>query len=275
LACADGKIQIYIFAQNMNQFARRLLPPLIRSQLGIPLSADLSRFDFDQSKDISAHIKKTLGYDGEMLRLFAGNKGKVVHKWHHYIPLYDKYFSQYRGTKVRMLEIGVSKGGSLAMWRKYFGEDAVLYGIDIDPSCAAFDGDEGQIRIGSQDDKQFLESIVSEMGGIDIVLDDGSHIMKHIKSSLKILFPLLEVGGTYFIEDLHTCYWKKCGGGYRSKQNFFQIVGDLIDDMHHWYHDARFNYSDISPEVKGIHIHDSIVVLEKGIAHNPVVSQVG
>jgi len=259
----------------MNQFARRLLPASTRSRMGIPLNGDLSRFDFDQSKDISTHIKESLGYDGQMLELFALNKGKIVNKWHHYIPLYDKYFSRYRGTKVRMLEIGVSKGGSLAIWRKYFGEDAVLYGIDIDPSCAAFNGDDGQIRIGSQDDRKFLESVVSEMGGVDIVLDDGSHIMKHIKSSLEILFPLLEIGGTYFIEDLHTCYWKKWGGGYRSKKNFFHIIGDLIDDMHHWYHDAGLNYSNISPEVKAIHIHNSIAVLEKGIASNPVVSQVG
>ena len=52
------------------------------------------------------------------------------------------------------------------------------------------------------------------MGGIDIVLDDGSHNMKDIIVSLESLFPMLNDGGVYMIEDLHTAYWRKFGGGY-------------------------------------------------------------
>ena len=37
--------------------------------------------------------------------------------------------------------------------------------------------------IGSQADAAFLESVVAEMGGLDVVLDDGSHRMEHIKAS--------------------------------------------------------------------------------------------
>ena len=48
------------------------------------------------------------------------------------------------------------------MWRKYFGEDAIIYGIDIDPECAQLDGIAGQVRIGSQADTAFLESVVAE-----------------------------------------------------------------------------------------------------------------
>ena len=73
-----------------------------------------------------------------------------------------QFFGAYRGKKIRFLAIGVSKGGSLQMWRKYFGEDAIIYGIDIDPECAQLDGIAGQVRIGSQADTAFLESVVAE-----------------------------------------------------------------------------------------------------------------
>ena len=39
-----------------------------------------------------------------------------------------------------MLEIGVHKGGSLDMWRKLLEPQAIIFGIDIDPTCAKFDG---------------------------------------------------------------------------------------------------------------------------------------
>lgn len=250
------------------------IPPAVRSRLGIPLAPLRDAFVYSQSDDVSQRIKDLYDYDGDMLKLFAENKGKIVHKWHHFIPLYDKYFSRYRGTKVRMLEIGVSKGGSLSVWRKYFGQDAILFGIDIDPECAIFNGKDAQVRIDSQDDSHFLRSVIDEMGGVDIILDDGSHMMRHIQSSLKCLFPLLREGGIYFIEDLHTCYWRGFGGGYRSKASFFRFVSNLVDDMHHWYHDSGVRYVGIGSAVKGIHIHDSIVVIEKGVVHHPMHSQI-
>ena len=159
------------------------------------------------------------------------------------------------------------------MWRKYFGDDAIIFGIDINPACENLNGLAGQVRIGSQTDEIFLESVVKEMGGIDIVLDDGSHHMEHIPATLKFLFPHLSYGGIYMIEDLHTAYWKRFGGGYRAKTNFFKFIMDLVDDIHHWYHANGLKKAVISKDCSGIHIHDSIVVLDKNKVHEPVHSQ--
>jgi hypothetical protein len=125
---------------------------------------------------------------------------------------------------VRFLEIGVSKGGSLDMWRSYFGPEAVIYGIDIDEACAQFDGRSAQVRIGSQDDPAFLASVVAEMGGVDVVLDDGSHDSRHIRASLDVLFPLLSEGGVYMMEDLHAAYWVSHSGGYRRPSSIMETV---------------------------------------------------
>src|SRR6056297_2859865 len=57
----------------------------------------------------------------DLEQFFWSNSGPVIHKWLHYFDIYDRYFSAFRGTPVRFLEIGVSKGGSLDMWRNYFG----------------------------------------------------------------------------------------------------------------------------------------------------------
>ncbi|MCB6177381.1 hypothetical protein LHP98_04460 [Rhodobacter sp. Har01] len=210
-----------------------------------------------------------------MLELFVANEGPAINKWHHYLPLYERYFGQWRGKPVRFLEIGVAQGGSLAVWRKFFGPQAVLFGIDILEDCARLNGIDGQVRIGSQDDPAFLRSVVAEMGGVDVVLDDGSHMMAHIEASLDALFPLLEAGGTYMIEDLHTSYWRRWGGGLKGKPNFFNSVRAIIDDMHHWYHDGEIQRPALQDFVVGLHVHDSIVVIDKDVAHRPMNSSVG
>jgi hypothetical protein len=72
-------------------------------------------------------------HHSDLARIFFQNQGRVIHKWLHYFEIYEQYFSRYRGSDFKMLEIGVSKGGSLAMWRSYFGPRATIYGIDVNP----------------------------------------------------------------------------------------------------------------------------------------------
>jgi hypothetical protein len=200
---------------------------------------------------------------GPLEQMFWDNQGPAVHKWLHYLPLYDRYLAPYRERPVRMLEIGVFKGGSLALWRRYLGPAATIFGIDIDPDCAAFDGQHGQVRIGSQDDPAFLADVIAEMGGVDIVLDDGSHDSRHIRTSFRALFPHLSDGGLYMIEDLHAAYWPDYSGGYDAPESFMNEVRMLIDDMHHWYHDQGERIAAAAGHVAGLHIHDSLVVIEK------------
>lgn len=221
-------------------------------------------------KDIENKYK----HKSDLLDIYTNNKGFMVHKWHHYIPIYDHYFSHFRGKKVKFLEIGVGKGGSLQMWRKYFGDDAIIYGIDINPECKKFNTEKQQVRIGSQIDETFLNSVIEEMGGVDVILDDGSHQMKHIPQTLELIFPKLSFNGIYMIEDLHTCYWKHYGGGFNSDDNFLNYTMDLVNDIHHWYHKEKVKHSIVSQYCSGIHIHDSIVVLEKSKNFEPTHSKI-
>ena len=162
---------------------------------------------------------------------------------------------------MRFLEIGVFKGGSLEVWRDYLGPRATIFGIDIDPDCAAYVDAPNQVRIGSQADPKFLREIVAAMGGVDVVLDDGSHVARHQTISFATLFPLLSDGGLYMIEDTHTSYWPGWFfGGLKRKGTAVELIKETIDDMHRWYHwQKRPSHG----PVRAVHAYDSVAVIEK------------
>tara|TARA_B100000212_G_C27290491_1_gene497057 strand:+ start:78 stop:926 length:849 start_codon:yes stop_codon:yes gene_type:complete len=262
-----------VLKKNFYNLVLPITPKNYKAKIGI--GPDFKSFKFPENKSVLEDIESKYGGSSELAKLYSSHKGCLIHKWHHYINLYERYFSTFKKKKnLKFLEIGVAQGGSLQMWRKYFGDSATIFGIDINPNCYKYNGVHGEVRIGSQDDKEFLESVVDEMGGIDIVLDDGSHKIHHIKRTLDILFPHLAKEGIYFIEDLHASYWADFGGGYNSKNNFFRnIVIDLINDMHRWYHFHSLKMEHISKDCSGIHIHDSILVLEKNKTFFPQHSE--
>ena len=66
---------------------------------------------------------------------FLTNDGRVIHKWKHYFPIYERHFRDYVDKPVTFIEIGCGEGGSLQMWKRYFGPHARIIGLDIDPAA--------------------------------------------------------------------------------------------------------------------------------------------
>src|SRR5690349_839743 len=122
----------------------------LKRRLGLPTVPDLVA-----QREVPPHQARDLSKT-DLGDIFFSHSGRLIHKWAHYLDHYDRHFAKYRNTPVKMLEIGVSKGGSLEMWREYFGPQAVIYGIDVDPECASRVDAPNQVRIGSQDDPTFL-----------------------------------------------------------------------------------------------------------------------
>ena len=222
----------------------------------------------------------------EFGRLFLEHDGRAVAKWDQYLPAYDEQFQPYRAgfptesgevRPLRFLEIGVQHGGSLQLWRKFFGPAAEIWGIDYDDRCQAVDDPDLRVRIGSQNDPEFLRRVVSEMGGVDIVLDDGSHIAKHQRTSLETLFPLLSKGGIYAAEDLHTSYWLDFGGRYGRGGSYIEVVKRVIDDMHGWYHPKRARIPVVAgkTQIDRITVYDSVVFMHKQDRIRPTVLRIG
>jgi hypothetical protein len=168
--------------------------------------------------------------DGDLASIFASTPN--VHKALHYFPVYESALSPFRSRPIRMLEIGVDRGGSLQMWRQYLHPDSVIVGIDINPDTRRFDDPSKQlhVRIGGQQDISFLQSVVTELGPFDVILDDGSHVTSHMVETFRYLFPNgLASGGVYIVEDIGATYrapWSD------SPMSFVDFTKWLVDAMH-------------------------------------------
>ena len=91
-----------------------------------------------------------------------------------------------------------------------------------------------------------------------------------------MLFPLLSDGGLYAVEDLHAMYWWRFGGGYRRKGTFIEVVKQLTDDMHAWYHSAGDKVGvAAATQIPKITVYDSIAFIEKAVHGRPVKVRFG
>jgi hypothetical protein len=86
-----------------------------------------------------------------------------------YFQIYEELFNQYVGKEITFVEVGVLHGGSLLMWRKYFGPQARIIGVDLDPKAKELEDKGFEIFIGSQSDSNFWKNFYSQVGNIDIL----------------------------------------------------------------------------------------------------------
>ena len=196
---------------------------------------------------------------------FFANTGRLMHKWHHYLDIYHRHFRRFRGRSPVVLEIGVYHGGSLQMWREYFGPGTRIVGLDIDPRCAALAEDGIEILIGDQADRAFLAEVRRRHPHVDIVIDDGGHGMQQQIVSFEELYPHLQPEGIYLCEDMHTSYDPKFEGGYRRAGTFVEYAKGLVDRLHAWYSQEpeRFTVDALTRSTYALHFYDSVLVIDK------------
>lgn len=201
---------------------------------------------------------------------FGTDKGGV----HRYTPHYDRHLRHLRGERFTLLEIGIGgqdrerQGGhSLRMWKFYFPHAQVV-GLDIEDKSFV-----RRRRIhtyqGSQDDEAVLHRIVEEQGPPRVVIDDGSHRNEHVRETFRVLFPLLEDGGVYAIEDTQTSYWPEFGGSEDTYDptTMMAMVKDLVDGLNHEeYVDESYEPTYTDLHVVAVHCYHNLVFIEKG--HN-------
>ncbi|TDR95324.1 class I SAM-dependent methyltransferase [Enterovirga rhinocerotis] len=196
--------------------------------------------------------------------IVEGHAGRVLHKFAHYVPIYERHLSQFRGRRVTMVEIGVSHGGSLQMWKKWLGPQATLIGVDINPLCKQVEEEQINVRIGRQTDATMWDSILAEFGQPDIVLDDGSHVMKDVEKTWRYVYPRVSRSGVYVVEDMHTAYLDHYGGGVERDHNFINTAKSLVDEMHAFWDTDEEEIDDLAYPTVGVSLYRSVVVFQKG-----------
>ena len=160
--------------------------------------------------------------------------GGVLNKPRSYFDVYDFHFEKIKNNETCLFEIGVGDAGSTWMWKKYF-TNSKIYALDNRPECLSFSGEDVNIHVGFQESPSTLTKIHEEAGGFDIVIDDGGHTMEQQLTAFETLFPLLNYGGIYVVEDLHTSYWDAWGGSKdRTENTMINRLTNLINNLNFW-----------------------------------------
>lgn len=201
--------------------------------------------------------------------------------WHNYTEVYALYFAPIRKRPLKFLEIGIYKGAGVRLWENYF-ENAELHFIDITFDHAEYFSTRSHYHLADQAKPSDLQRVIDVVGGnFDIIIDDGGHTMEQQLVSFKELFPYLNSGGLYIIEDLHTSYWSEYGGGgtlshpKAGEGTTIDFLKNLIDDLnfvgartlaanHRSNLEAiRGELTNLREEIFSMHFYDSLCVIIK------------
>ena len=164
----------------------------------------------------------------EIEELFYNSKNNTI-KWKKYFEVYDEFFKSFKNKKITFVEIGIHNGGSLEIWKKYFGDKCRIIGIDINPQCKIFEKDGYVIFIGNQSDPKFWDDFFKEIGTVDIILDDGGHTnLDQIITTVNVIDKIND-NGLLIIEDTQTSYLKEYNSNIRF--SFINFTKKLIDKI--------------------------------------------
>lgn len=192
---------------------------------------------------------------GRLEKYFDANiTGPGIWKWRHYFPIYERHFARLVGTSPRIMEIGVYGGGSLRMWREYFGLGTRVYGLDINPECQIYADGDTIVFTGDQADRSALRKVVSETpDGFDVVIDDGGHQAHQQITTLEEFLPHLRPGGVYLCEDIHL-----------STHQFWGYLAGLSGQLHEMSQRSYdFATNSMQATVASVTIYPFVAVIEK------------
>jgi SAM-dependent methyltransferase len=204
--------------------------------------------------------------------------------------LYDDYFATIRDNPIALLELGVANGESLKTFARYF-EHGRIIGLDVEDRRLDFSSHPNVcFEVGDQRDGARLAQVCATHApeGLDIVIDDASHLGTWSLKSYRALFPFLKPGGFYIVEDWATGYWADWpdGGAFedvtlsegedviqkRIPTHDFGMVGFIkhfVDEVAGSGIRASMTAAPSRPDrLEVMHVHKSMVVLRKARLHS-------
>jgi hypothetical protein len=186
----------------------------------------------------------------------ARKTGPGIWKWIHYFDIYHRHLEKFVGREAHVMEIGVYSGGSLEMWRDYFGKDCRVYGVDLQAACKAYENEYTKIFIGDQADRDFWRSL--KLPALDVLIDDGGHRPEQQIATLEEMLPRLRPGGVYLCEDIH--------GPNHGFGAYLQGLLRDMNAMHSTGPGKPVQPSPLQAAIQSIHFYPYVVVIEKSRA---------
>jgi len=246
-----------------NSFLRQPLESLrILRALPLMLDGSLRARDWPESREDQptnrVNASKIQSKEDNQLKLYfdSHKTGRGIVKWEHYFEIYDSHFKKFIGREINLLEIGVFSGGSLQMWKSYFGSKCRIFGVDIRQECKAYEDDQTRVFIGDQADSDFWRRFREAVPRVDIVIDDGSHVPEHQVAALEQLLPHVQPGGVYLCEDVHGLHNRYAGYmyGFANRLNELNCrPGEL----------SPVFLSKFQRSIKSVHLYPFVIVIEK------------
>jgi hypothetical protein len=198
-------------------------------------------------------------------------EGPGIWKWRHYFDIYHRHFDPLRRRDdLVILEIGIYSGGSLDMWRGYFGSSATIYGVDIEPACRTYERPGTHVLVGDQADRAFWRRVLADgtLAAPDVVIDDGGHTPEQQRVTLEELLPRMRPGGVYLCEDVH--------GGNNAFAAFVAGLADRLNGMEGRSSDSEnperrmvVPANGVQATLHSVHLYPFVVVIEKRNAALP------
>lgn len=168
---------------------------------------------------------------------------------------YDHKFCDFYGENLpknikTVWEVGVFDGASLNMWAEYY-PTAEIVGFDIEdksqlkllPNC--------KTELLDQGDLDMLKKL-GERKCIDLIVDDGSHIIDHQIMTFETLFTSLSSGGKYILEDLHTSTPFFKGYNYKNGKGALEYLYNLMQGYLPTGYPGQYRTNEIVPEIKSV-----------------------
>jgi hypothetical protein len=174
-----------------------------------------------------------------------------------YFHVYEELLTKYRGKNVTFVEVGVLNGGSLFMWRDFFGPAARIIGIDLNPVAKKWEKDNFEIFLGDQSDEQFWDQLFSSVGNVDVVLDDGGHSNEQQIVTAEKCIPHIKDGGMLIVEDTHASYMTIFGNP--SKYSFINYCKNLMDSINSRFPLVKISNNGLNKVVCSVEVHESMV----------------
>jgi hypothetical protein len=189
----------------------------------------------------------------------AIKEGPGVWKWLHYFELYHRHLQKFVGRPVTVVEVGVYSGGSMLMWRHYFGHDCRVHGVDIQEECKVYEGSHTTIHIGDQADRAFWKRFRESVPAVDVLIDDGGHQPEQQMVTLEEMLHHLRPGGVYICEDL-----------YGIGSQFAKFAHSLADQLNARAPVAQQELAStptpFQAAVNSVHLYPFVVVIEKRVS---------
>ena len=164
--------------------------------------------DYENSiKDISTNIFKEPDiYNQRLLKKpIEPHMNTDKYYLHSYIPVYDELFKDKKDSHIKLLEVGISQGGSINLFKEYFKNGEVI-GCDIVPSPEWLNEFEN-VTIYCED--FYTETGINKFPNnyFDIVIDDGIHSLESFKFLIERFLYKINLGGLLILEDIPDIEW--------------------------------------------------------------------